>query len=278
MVHWSPVAWPAKLDGTPEILCPDGEGAAIVAFLDATASARPVLETALRLDDLLDAGVRAMHVRGPGGSEATPADLAARRGVELRVVDGSAPDLLLQELAVPGVKVAVMGARATTGGRRPVGSVTRHVIHRSGRPVLIVPPEVVDSRPLKSALVPVEGTAQTSGPLESWLPRLSGQVDLIGLHVFTPDSIPAMLDRPVRDMLMIADCFQERHLPGADRLEMRSGHVASEVIECSRERGVDMIILSWMQPGTAGRAQTVLEVLGRSLIPTLLLPGRPPTP
>lgn len=249
-----------------------------MASLDTTASARPVLEAAFRLDELLRAGVRALHVPAPGRSEATPTDLAARGAVPLDVFEGLVAEVLVRELGGTGVQVAVLGARSTTGGRRPVGSVTRKVIESCARPVLVVPPEAVDLRPIRSALVPVEGTHQTSWPLEEWLPRLSGQVDLMGLHVLTPERTPPMLDRPVRDMLLIADAFHERHLPGAGRLEMRSGHVASQVIACSQEQEVDLIILSWMQSGAAGRSQTVLEVLGRSPIPVLLLPGRDLTP
>ena len=275
MVHWSRTGGAATLKGTSDPRVP-APSAAVVACLDATASARPVLEAALRLDELLGTGVRALHVRAPGRPDTTLADLAARREVPLRVVDGPVADVLVRELGEPSVKVAVMGARSTAGGRRPVGSITRHVIQACPGPVLVVPPEAFNPRPLKSALVPVEGTHQTSWPLEGWLPRLSGRVDLVGLHVLTPERTPAMLDRPVRDMLMIAGAFHERHLPGADRLEMRSGHVASQVIGCSQEQGVDLIILSWMQSGAAGRSQTVLEVLSRSPIPVLLLPARPP--
>ena len=261
---------------TSEFLPSDGEPAAIVAPLDATASARPVLEWAVRLGQLLGWGVGAVHVRAPGASAATPADLAARRGVPFRLLEGRVDEALLRELGEPGVQMAVMGARSTAGGRRPVGTVTRRVIQTYERPVLIVPPEAVGPGPLKSALVPVEGTARTSEPLDRWLPRLSGQLDLIGLHVFTPGRTPAMLDRPVRDMLMLTDAFKERHLPAAGRLEVRSGHVASHVVQCGRDLAVDLIILSWTQPGAEGRAATVLQVLTLSPVPTLLLPDRAP--
>lgn len=275
IVHWSGIGATVILEATSESRPPAGEPA-VVASLDANPSARPVLEAALRLDELLGAGVRALHVRAPGRSEVTPTDLAARAAVPLGVFEGPVAEVLVRELGGAGVQVAVIGARSTTGGRRPVGSVTRNVIQRCGRPVLVVPPEAVDLRPIRSALVPVEGTHQTTWPLEEWLPRLAGRVDLMGLHVLTPERTPAMLDRPVRDMLLIADAFHERHLPGADRLEMRSGHVASQVIACSQEQEVDLIILTWMQSGAAGRSQTVLEVLGRSPIPVLLIPGRSP--
>ncbi|HET9075827.1 MAG TPA: universal stress protein [Acidimicrobiales bacterium] len=245
----------------------------IVAFLDATASARPVLEMAIRLAELLDLGVVAVHVEAAEPpSPATPTELAASRGVDLRTVPGPVAETVLEEAGRPGVEAVVMGARTTEAGRRPVGSTTRHVIQRCPRPVLIVPPEAIDSRPLRTALVPLDGTAQASSALDAWIPRLAGQMALIGLHVFTMGTSPPMLDRPVRDMLMLADEFQERHLPGADRVEMRSGHVAARIIELSGERGADLVVLSWSQSGAPGRAQTVLEVLSLSQIPTFLLP------
>lgn len=245
--------------------------------LDACESDRPVLEAGARLAQLLGVAARAVHVREGGvPAGADPVELAGRHGLSVDLLEGPVAGALLRELASEAVGAAVMGARATVYGRRPVGSVTRRVIHRSPVPILVVPPEAPDPGRFRTALVPVDGTARSSGALREWLPRLVGRLELVGLHVFTPESVPAMLDRPRRDMLIIVDAFHQRHLPGAGRVEMRPGDVASQVVDFGREQGVDLLILSWKAPEAIGRGQNVLGVLALSPVPTLLLPAGPP--
>ncbi|MGD0256096.1 MAG: hypothetical protein ABSB99_11235, partial [Acidimicrobiales bacterium] len=58
----------------------------IIATLDATAAARPVLETALRIGELTGADVEAIHVTD--GAIDTPESLAQRSGVPFRALNG----------------------------------------------------------------------------------------------------------------------------------------------------------------------------------------------
>lgn len=60
----------------------------VLAALDSTAAARPVLETALGLAALSDAAVEAVHVDG-GATEALMA-LATRSHVPFRLLEGRA--------------------------------------------------------------------------------------------------------------------------------------------------------------------------------------------
>jgi len=46
------------------------------------------------------------------------------------------------------------------------------------------------------------------------------------------------------------------------------------VAEVSAEHGADLIVLSWSQDSSAGRAQVVREVLRASTLPVMLLPSR----
>ncbi len=254
----------------------------IVAFLDASPSARGVLDAAVRLGEVAGARVGAVHVRTSPDSDRLAADLCRSRSVELQILDAPVAEALLGRLAESGVDAGVLGARSTAGGGRPVGSVTRAVIDRCAVPVMVVPPESVDPPPFRTALVPLEGTAPTSSPIQAWLPRFAEHLELLVLHVFTPDTVPRMLDRPVRDMAMIKETFTERHLPRAVDAEMRPGHVALCIIDCCRRgpadggSGIDLVILSWLQPAGAGRAQTIMEVLSLSPLPTLLLPAATP--
>src|SRR5579871_6069982 len=126
----------------------------VLAALDASPAARPVLESALGMAELTGATVEAVHVR-----EATlqaPRWLAAREAVDLTVLTGPVEATLLEAVSAPHVIAVVVGARGTPGGRRPVGRTALHILGRASKPVLVVPPEAVgvSPRPFRRLLVP----------------------------------------------------------------------------------------------------------------------------
>ena len=51
--------------------------------------------------------------------------------------------------------------------------------------------------------------------------------------------------------------------------------MAPLVAEMSQAHGADLIVLSWSQDSSHGRARVVREVLGASALPVLLLPVKP---
>jgi hypothetical protein len=51
--------------------------------------------------------------------------------------------------------------------------------------------------------------------------------------------------------------------------------VATRVAEVSTEHSADLVVLSWSQDSSPGRARAVREVLGASALPVLLLPVEP---
>ena len=128
----------------------------VLAALDSSAAARPVLETALGVAELTDATVEAVHVHT--NSTETPEALAARSGVGLRLLDGPVEQALLHSIRHPDVIAAVIGARGTPGGRRPAGRAALHIVERSAKPVVVVPPEAVgvSPRPFRRLLVPLD--------------------------------------------------------------------------------------------------------------------------
>ena len=92
----------------------------LLAALDTSPNAAAVLDTALRLGKLTGDTVESVHVRdGPTESLEW---LAAQAGVNLRLLEGPVDASLLAAVEDPGVDAAVLGARATTGGRRALGS------------------------------------------------------------------------------------------------------------------------------------------------------------
>jgi hypothetical protein len=53
------------------------------------------------------------------------------------------------------------------------------------------------------------------------------------------------------------------------------GEVGDEVARVAAHESVDLVVLSWSQNASAGRARVVRDVLSRSVIPVLLLPVMP---
>ena len=249
----------------------------VLAALDTAAAARPVLETALRIGQLTGADVEAVHVRrGRLESIETPELLAARSKVPFRLLAGPVEPALLAALGAPEVLAAVIGARATPGGRRPVGRTARHILEHANKPVVITPPDAIAPSSFRRILVPLEGTEASSRPvLERLWPLLVADVELVVLHVFTDVTLPAMLDRPEYDLEIWGREFLTRHLPHTTHIELRPGPVAKQVAEVSGEHGADLVVLSWSQDSSAGRAHVVWEVLGTSSVPVLLLPVTP---
>ncbi|MGA8296695.1 MAG: universal stress protein [Acidimicrobiales bacterium] len=251
----------------------------VLATLDATAAGRPVLETALRVGELTATSVRVLHVRSdPRQSSETPESLARRSGVAFELLEGKVDQALLSGIENPDVVAVVIGARATPGGRRPVGHTAQFILEHADKPIVVVPPDTAAPPALRRLLVPLEGTEQSSRPiLQGLWPLLVADVELVVLHVFTDLTLPAMLDRPRYDLEILGREFLHRHFRrgrGID-IELRPGPVASRVIEVSRERGADLIVLSWSRSSAPGTARVIREVISTATLPVLLLPAAP---
>ncbi|GEM_PF-478810 len=243
----------------------------VLAALDTTAAARPVLETALRVGEMTKAEVKAVHV--VDGATEHLETLVERAGVPLRLLTGPVEGTLLEAMEAPEVLATVVGARATPGGKRPVGRIARHLLERTSKPVVVVPPEALAPGTFLRLLVPLEGTESSSRPvLQALYPLLAVDVEIIVLHVFTDKTLPRMLDRPQRDLELLGREFLATHCPLATGIELRSGPVGARVSEVSRQHRADLVVLSWSQDSSAGRANVVREVLGTSVLPVLLLP------
>ena len=244
----------------------------ILAALDATPAAQSVLEAALKVGEMTHTDVEAVHV--PMADDRSVQLRTDRAHVPLRLLSGPLEPALLTAIEAPSTLVAVIGAKAATDDKRVIGTTTRHIIERSTKPVVIVPPEFVLPGTFRRLLIPLEGTESSSRPVvEGLLPLLAAHVELIVLHVFTESTRPVMLDHPWRDLEMMGKEFLTRHLPRHEaRIELRPGPVGTRVAEVCDEQRADLIVLSWSQDSAAGRARVVREVLGSAKLPILLLP------
>jgi nucleotide-binding universal stress UspA family protein len=244
----------------------------VLAALDASAAARPVIETACGVGQLVDAEVEALHV-GDRRVETLDA-LATQYEVTLRVIESrDVTARVLDAVEAPEVVAAVVGARATPGGRRPTGRTALSVVEGTRKPTIVVPPDTVSSRPLKRLLIPLEGSEHSSrAVIEGLLPLIVDEVELVVLHVFTPDTVPRVLDHPQRDLELIGSEFLARYCPHATRIDWRTGRVAPQVCSVCSEEAADLIVLSWSQDNTPGHAAVIRDVLGDARHPVLLLP------
>lgn len=245
----------------------------VLAALDTSAVARPVLETALGIGELFGAAVEAVHVAD--GLAETPGALAARSGVPFRLLDGPVEETLLDALLPASVVAGVIGARATPAGRRPVGRIALRLLERADKPMVVVPPEAVgvSPRPFRRLLVPLEGSEGASrSVLDRLCPLLAVDVEFIVLHVFTERTLPRALDHPARDLAMFGAEFVARHLPDAVGIELRTGPVGQGVADVCAEQHADLVVLSWSQDSSHGGATAVRDVLGHALVPVLLVP------
>jgi nucleotide-binding universal stress UspA family protein len=248
----------------------------VLACLDPSPAARAVVETARGIGALMGAAVEAVHVgRQPTD---TLQSLADRHDIPLRLLPPPTETALLGAVAAGGVVAAVVGARATPGGRRPIGHTALAVLQQTSKPTVVVPPEAVGVAPrtFRRLLVPLEGSAESSRPVvECLCPLIVTKVELVVLHVFTPETTPRVLDRPRRDLELLGDEFLTRHCPYASRIEWRTGPVGARVTEAYDQDDADLVVLSWSQDSSVGHAKVVRDVLTASTIPVLLLPIGP---
>jgi nucleotide-binding universal stress UspA family protein len=244
----------------------------ILAALDAGPTAQSVLDTALRMGELTSTDVEVVHVT-TGDNQ--PVKLRTDRAhVPLHLIRGPLEPALLSAVEAPEVVAAVLGTKAAAGDRRLLGTTATHIIERSTKPVVIVPPDFVCPGFFRRLLIPLEGTEASTQPvLEKLFPLLAADVELIVIHVFTESTVPAMLDHPWRDLEILGKEFLTRHLPNQEAsIELRHGPAGNQVAEACDEHGADLIVLSWSQDSTAGRARVVRQILGSVKLPILLFP------
>ena len=144
----------------------------ILAAIDASAAARPVLDAAVVLGRRLRLPVVALHVRQDGVEPERL--LAERAAVALRLAVGVPAQAIVGALGGTDVASAVFGVHGHPGGPRPAGS-TALAWPPASKPV-VVPPEPHDPPPagLHRVLVPVDGTPDAARAVEQAMRWFAG--------------------------------------------------------------------------------------------------------
>jgi nucleotide-binding universal stress UspA family protein len=243
----------------------------VVAAIDNSSAAGPVLATAEAVGRLLGGEVIAVHVRVNG--ERVARSEAESAGIPLRIESGDPVERLSVATEDEDVLALVVGARGIPPGPRPAGSTALALITSLPKPVVVVPPDTPGPRPLRRLLVPLEGTWETSSAPHAVVGRArEGDLDLVCLHVRA--TAPPFSDQLKYEAEAWADEFLARYWPGpgVPRLETRIGLPRESVLTVADDVGADAIVLGWSQALLPGRAEVVREVLDRWRRPVALVP------
>jgi nucleotide-binding universal stress UspA family protein len=247
----------------------------VIAAIDGSAAAWPVLEVAGAFARSTATVVQALHVAEDGDDAADA--LAAAHGTPLRIATGDVASCLVDATAATEVVAIVLGGRGRPGGARPAGHVALEVITRVDKPVIVVPPDAEHPGRLERVLVPTEGQPEGAGPLAPLLARLARSgLQLTALHVDDDASLPKYSDQTQHETEAFAREFAARNLPASIDVELglRVGHPATQVLAACDEPTIDMVVVVWSRDLSPGRARIVRQLLERSRVPVLLVPER----
>jgi nucleotide-binding universal stress UspA family protein len=250
----------------------------VLAAIDNSAVARPVLDVALELAQLFCASVEVVHVEETGAprtAEEMARDLHlpfhGRRGNVAATIAATAKDR--------DASAVVLGARGVPSGASPAGQVTVELVQMLDIAIAVVPPEA-DPRALARVLVAVEGDGESQALRQLFAAlRQRPDVELVALHVFEPDRLPMFSDQPLLETEAWVEQFGRRVVPATERevqLEVRVGNAGRALRAAARELDVGLVVLEWHGSLTDGHGRLVRSMLAESELPVLLLPAGSP--
>lgn len=246
----------------------------LLAALDDSAAARPVVATAIALAPYWDADVIAVHVGDGTGRNARNA--AASAGVSLQETSGDVVAQLLDTARDDQIVAVVVGARGRPGGRRPAGHIAQELLRRCEKPVVVVPPDAPAVGTLRRMLVALEGDAphsQMLAPLFDW--ARGKDMEIVAVHVDDEADLPRFADQVQHETTAFTTEFLARHAPTANddaHLELRIGVPAEQVLAVADDLAADLLAVAWSRHLEPGRVRFVSHVLEHSRIPVLLVP------
>ena len=247
----------------------------VIAAIDDSAAASPVLEVAGAFARSIGSSVQALHVAEDG--DETAGALAAAGGTPLRTVTGNVVSALVDAAAAPDVTALVLGGRGRPGGPRPAGHVAMEVMSRVDKPLIVVPPDAFSPERLERVLVPTEGRPDGTRKLAPLLELLAKSgIQVAALHVDDDSSLPSYSDQTQHETETFAREFAARNLPPSIDVELalRVGRPGAEVLAACDESTTDLVVVAWSRDLSPGRAGVVRQLLERTRVPVMLVPER----
>ena len=166
----------------------------VLAAIDTSACAGPVLDTATHVAALFDATARALHVREDDSDAPNRLARAAGSSCARRQVSPCQPS---SRLRAPGRRRARPRRPRRAGGPATGRSTALDVITRVAKPVVVVPPH---ARPPARVQTHPRATRRHPRELPGARARRSSSrradIEIIALHVHSPASVPAFSDQP----------------------------------------------------------------------------------
>jgi nucleotide-binding universal stress UspA family protein len=249
----------------------------ILAAIDDSAAARPVLDFARRLATLFVTRVESVHVQEDGSGHSAAA-IAQAAHIPLHVRQGDIASALRAEIHERGAIALVIGTRSVPAGATPAGHIALNLVQSLDLPVVVVPPHAED-RPLRRVLVAIEGDGESHAlrGLFQWLDSQPAP-EVIAFHVIEPTELPPFADSPVHE----ADAFAREFMISASQnvvadtsrvqFEMRTGNPPRALCDAARELDVDLVVMAWHQNLAGGHGRLVHEMLTSAAVPIALLP------
>lgn len=249
----------------------------VLAAIDDSAAARPVVKVAQRLAVLVDAKVELVHVR-EDGIPLVATEIAEEAHVPLRRRTGDVVAALAAEARECDAVALVIGTRGRAGGASPAGHIALDLVQSLDRPIVVVPPHATD-RPLRRVLVAVEGDGE-SHALRGLFDRIGKRPtpDVIALHVLEPYDLPLFADSPVLEAEAFEREFMTRAASGVVsdvsrvQLETRVGLAPAALREAVLELDADLVVMAWHRNLSKGHGRLVREMLAEASVPIALLP------
>jgi nucleotide-binding universal stress UspA family protein len=250
----------------------------ILAAIDDSAAAQPVLGTALALAPILDATVEAVHVSAGqrGGRTAQATALAAN--VAIRRVVGDPLEQIHQMADEDDVVALVVGARARLHARRRAGHLALALADAIVKPVIIVPPEFQPPNAISRVLIAMKGTARDARDLLRAIEVAAAtDLELVVVHVDDEESMPSFSDQVQYESEAYAKEFLARYSPGAPeaRLVLRIGVAVDEILAAADDVSPDLLAIGWPHPPDRIPGGVAREIVARSRVPVLLVAVTP---
>ena len=246
----------------------------VIAALDTSLAANPVLRTAVALADVLGSEIEAVHVTV--GRDRVARSAAGAANVPYRTTSGPVVERLVEIGQASDVVALVLGARGSPLARRPMGGTALAVATALSKPLVVVPPGARVRDRLRSVLVPLAGRDMEHHTPRAIVALADGEeLDVIVLHVLDELSLPRFTDQPQHEHEARVGEFLRRYCPwgiGKVRFEVRIGRREELVPTVADEVNADIVALGWAQELEPDRASVVRTMLTRSTVPLLLVP------
>lgn len=245
----------------------------VLACIDDSAAAQPVLRAALAVAPLFDAVVEAAHVAENDGRTALAA--AHFQDVSLRTLRGDVVSALASRAGDADVVAVTVGARDRAMGPRRAGHVAVELANRVDAPVLVVPPEARVPDRVSRVLIAMKGTSANAKSLKRAIELVVGAaIELVVVQVGDENSIPMFSDRVQYDVEEYAGEFLARYVPGATdaRLELLVGDPVEEILRAAESMSAHVIAVGFRQGAEPGHGEIVREILKHSNLPVFLVP------